>query len=97
AEELRALLVETEAVHRDVRAARVEGRGVDDADLRPRIEPGRRDVAPMRAAVRGTPHEAVVGARPDRLRVARREAERVDHAAMRALRRRGRRERAEVL
>ena len=96
AKELRALLVEADAVDRDVRARAVERRRVDDRDLRPGSDPGRRDVTPMLSGVGGAPHPAVVGAGPDHLAVARREAERVDDAAMRALRRGGLREGAEV-
>src|SRR5690348_3670 len=65
-------LVEAECVDRRVRGLRVEMAGIDDGDLGPGNELRRRDVIPLRSAIRGDPDQTVVRSGPDAIDVQRR-------------------------
>ena len=64
APEVRIHVVEAHRVRRGVRRELVEVAGVDVEDARPRLDRGRRDVRPLRAAVRRHLDDAVVACRP---------------------------------
>src|SRR5205085_12237163 len=63
--DVRAQVVEAEAVDGGVGRLRVEVAGVDDGDLAPGSQRGRRDVSPRAPAVARDVDEAVVRAGPD--------------------------------
>ena len=81
--DVRPEIVEAEGVDRGVRLAAIEVRRLEDRDLRPRHQRGRRHVLPLFAAVGGYVNQSVVGARPDQIDVERGRRERVDHTALR--------------
>ncbi len=78
--DVRLRVVEAVAVDGGIRRLRVEVRSVDDADLRPRREGGRRDVRPVRPFVLRPPDLPVVGAGPEVVVGRARGSDRVDHA-----------------
>ena len=83
-------VVDAQRVRGRVRRHAVEVARLDVEDARPRLDRGRRDVRPLRAAVHRHLNDAVVGAGPDHLDVARRRRERGDAAQRRRRRRRSR-------
>ena len=64
---MRMQLIETHAADRRVRAVRVEVRGFNLRDLAPGDQAGRRNVAPVLAAVARDPDQAVIGAGPQQV------------------------------
>src|SRR5450759_5727970 len=82
-------VIEPEAIHRGVSSRSVEVRGIHLRQLAPRSQTLRRNVLPVLAAVVRYVNQPVVGASPDQVCVFRRRSNRIDHAAMLALRRIG--------
>ena len=77
--DVRTEIVEAMTIDRRVRRLGIEMRGLDDADLRPRRQPGRRDVLPVRAFVARAPDRAVIRADPDVMIGDARRRNRIDH------------------
>ena len=84
--DVRVQIVEAETIDCGVHAVGIEVRSVQLRDFTPGGEVGRRNFAPVLAAVAREPDEAVVGAGPDDVGVERRGREGINYAAMFALR-----------
>src|SRR5581483_5464016 len=63
--DVRFEIVEAMAIDGGVRRLRIEVRGLDDADLRPWRERGRRDVRPVRSLVARAPDQSIIGSGPE--------------------------------
>src|SRR4029077_12981309 len=79
---VRAQVIETEAVDGGVRGAGVEMRSLDDGNLAPGLELGRGDVFPGFSSVLRNVNQTVIGAGPNCIRVLEGRRDGINHATM---------------